>query len=687
MININGEPNVNKEAIEQIIRGMTYMVNDTVNNNMTKVYDGIVISNNNDGRWNIKYNGETHPVKPYGPIAPNVNAIVKVIVPQGNQALSWFFIPGSDTGGGGGNDGVTFIPSVSEDGIISWTNNGGLPNPTPVDIMGPQGAQGQIGPQGIQGDRGETGYYYTPLVDDNGNLSWTNNGGLVNPSTMNIKGPQGAQGIQGIQGPQGETGAQGPQGLQGDPGYYFTPSVSDTGDLSWTNNGNLENPTTVNIKGPQGAQGVQGIQGEQGPQGIQGVQGPEGPEGPQGPQGETGPYFTPSVDSNGDLSWSNNGGLINPSTVNIKGPQGEQGTIGPVGPQGEQGETGYYFTPSVDSNGNLSWANNGGLQNPSTINIKGPVGPQGSQGEVGPQGPQGIQGETGQTGPQGETGPQGAQGEKGADGFSPIATVTQTETGATISIQDATGTTTANITNGQNGAQGPQGPQGDVGPQGPAGEQGPQGATGPAGPAGENGANGADATINGVNALTIEATGGLTGTQSGNTYSISGENLPYLKTTGGTLTGNLTGKYLTGTWLQSTAVYELNSSNFKGVCVFDGSGWVYYRTKEHFLADIGAVTQEYVDSAVANAGGVKKFNGTLGPNSWTISNGDYQYQAQVNISDMTAESVPNAYPQWTNQSVESIEWNKLSAIESFNGYVQFYATSPFSVSIDYVIEY
>lgn len=216
MININGEPNVNKEAIEQIIRGMTYMVNDTINNSMTKVYDGIVISNNNDGRWNIKYNGETHPVKPYGPIAPNVNAIVKVIVPQGNQALSWFFIPGSDTGGGGGNNGVTFIPSVSEDGIISWTNNGGLPNPTPVDIMGPQGIQGQVGPQGAQGDRGETGYYFTPLVDDNGNLSWTNNGGLNNPTEVNIKGPQGETGAK------GETGATGPQGPQGNSGANAT---------------------------------------------------------------------------------------------------------------------------------------------------------------------------------------------------------------------------------------------------------------------------------------------------------------------------------------------------------------------------------------------------------------------------------------------------------------------------------
>ena len=36
--------------------------------------------------------------------------------------------------------GVTFVPSVSEDGIISWTNDGGRPNPEPVDIRGPAGA-------------------------------------------------------------------------------------------------------------------------------------------------------------------------------------------------------------------------------------------------------------------------------------------------------------------------------------------------------------------------------------------------------------------------------------------------------------------------------------------------------------------------------------------------------------------
>lgn len=34
--------------------------------------------------------------------------------------------------------------------------------------------------------------------------------------------------------------------------YYYTPSVSAAGDISWTNNGNLQNPTSRNIMGPQG---------------------------------------------------------------------------------------------------------------------------------------------------------------------------------------------------------------------------------------------------------------------------------------------------------------------------------------------------------------------------------------------------------------------------------------------------
>lgn len=34
-------------------------------------------------------------------------------------------------------NGATFTPSVSESGVISWTNDKGLENPTPVNIKGP----------------------------------------------------------------------------------------------------------------------------------------------------------------------------------------------------------------------------------------------------------------------------------------------------------------------------------------------------------------------------------------------------------------------------------------------------------------------------------------------------------------------------------------------------------------------
>ena len=60
-------------------------------------------------------------------------------------------------GGGAGEPGTTFTPSVSEAGVISWTNDGGLENPTPVNIKGPQGEPGEKGEPGVQGPQGEPG--------------------------------------------------------------------------------------------------------------------------------------------------------------------------------------------------------------------------------------------------------------------------------------------------------------------------------------------------------------------------------------------------------------------------------------------------------------------------------------------------------------------------------------------------
>ena len=53
-----------------------------------------------------------------------------------------------------GIDGVTFTPSVNQEGIISWTNNGGLSNPTPINIKGDKGEKGDKGDKGEKGERG-----------------------------------------------------------------------------------------------------------------------------------------------------------------------------------------------------------------------------------------------------------------------------------------------------------------------------------------------------------------------------------------------------------------------------------------------------------------------------------------------------------------------------------------------------
>lgn len=95
---------------------------------------------------------------------------------------------------------------------------------------GPQGPEGPPGPQGPKGD----------------------------------PGPQGEPGPAGPQGPAGEPGADGALGPKGDPGdpgkngtdgVTFTPSVSEEGVISWTNDGGLSNPEPVDIKGPPGPPG------------------------------------------------------------------------------------------------------------------------------------------------------------------------------------------------------------------------------------------------------------------------------------------------------------------------------------------------------------------------------------------------------------------------------------------------
>ena len=74
-----------------------------------------------------------------------------------------------------------------------------------------------------------------------------------------------------------------------------------------------------------------------------------------------------------------------------------------------------------------------------------------------------LKGADGTNGVDGKDGANGKDGENGQDGYSPIATVTQTETGATITITDKNGTTTTTITNGKDGKDGVDGAKGEKG--------------------------------------------------------------------------------------------------------------------------------------------------------------------------------------------------------------------------------
>lgn len=91
-----------------------------------------------------------------------------------------------------------------------------------------------------------------------------------------------AQGGMSVSGSWVRLGQPGTQGNPGEAGATFTPSVSATGVISWTNDKGLPNPDPVNIKGPKGGKGDKGDVGPVGPAGPQGETGPQGPKGDPG---------------------------------------------------------------------------------------------------------------------------------------------------------------------------------------------------------------------------------------------------------------------------------------------------------------------------------------------------------------------------------------------------------------------
>lgn len=82
------------------------------------------------------------------------------------------------------------------------------------------------------------------------------------------------------------------------------------------------------------------------------------------------------------------------------------------------------------------------------------------------------------------------------------------------------------------------------------------------------------------------------------------------------------------------------------------------------------------------------YNGTLasGSGNWTSSGG--QYYQQFKLPEITSTQTPLVFPQWTtNITNEQASWNSLLNIQSFDGYVRFYASAPTTTNVNFILMY
>lgn len=306
--------------------------------------------------------------------------------------------------------GVTFTPSVSDAGEISWTNNGGLPNPVTKSVKGQKGDTG-VSFAGIE---------YTPSTASGGNntfkVKYSN--GTTGTESYNIKNGTDITSIEetssDVDGDINSITFVKSDGTKVGPVTVKNGSKGSTGTIKSVNatvDENVGTPQVTatlsgdasnadislafkNLKGKPGeisavTATVGNTSVEEGEPSCQVIASgtPENRSfelafnnivGKRGLRGDVGYYFTPTVDTAGNLSWANNGELTNPTTVNIKGPKGEGGTvtITEITVDNGSSETG---TPSAEIISGTTEPQNA-KYSISFHNLVGKRGPQGARG-------------------------------------------------------------------------------------------------------------------------------------------------------------------------------------------------------------------------------------------------------------------------------------------------------------------
>ena len=256
---------------------------------------------------------------------------------------------------------------TGEPGTNASVENVGTANAAILNITIPRGNPGANGTNGTDGAPGKDGadgkaatiQIGEVITGEPGTNASVENTGTANAAILKITIPRGNAGVQGEQGEPGQKGADGQDGADGAPGAAATIQIGTVttgtaGSQAAVTNTGTENAAILNFTIPRGNTGAQGNPGA---------------DGAPGADGQDGTTFTPSVDTNGNLSWTNNGGLPNPETVNIRGAQGEAATV-------QVGET------TTLPAGSQATVNNSGTSKAAVLNFGIPTGQPGADGQA-----------------------------------------------------------------------------------------------------------------------------------------------------------------------------------------------------------------------------------------------------------------------------------------------------------------